>query len=201
MEQHEVYLVLTRSHTLLSRLIHQVTQKPYTHAGICLDGHLTGFYTFGRRYTYSIWPAGLTEESLLKGVFQLQSQSPCAIYRLRIDHEQYLRLKRLIQTMYAHRNAYKYHFLGIVKCQLGIIHKRPYYYFCSQFVAEVLENAQITHLPKDPSLMQPCDLTMLEGLECVYEGTVADLCRRLDPQWHPSSFFLHSYHYLKSLIR
>lgn len=201
MQQHEVYLVFTRSHTVLSRLIHQITRKPYTHAGICLDGHLTEFYTFGRRYLYSVWPAGLTEESLLKGIFQIQYKSPCAIYRLSIDHARYLCLKEQILTMFAQKRSYKYHLIGIIKCQLGIVHKRPYYYFCSQFVAEVLQNAKIIHLPKDPSLMKPCDLIMLDGLECIYEGTVADLCRRLDPQWQPSNYFLHSYHYLKSLIR
>ena len=201
MQQHEVYLVLTRSHTVLSRLIHQITQKPYTHAGICLDDDLSQFYTFGRRYLYSVWPAGLTEESLLRGIFQIQYTSPCAIYRLTIDHASFLRLKDQILIMYAQKQLYKYHLLGIIKCQLGIAHKRPYYYFCSQFVAEMLQNAKIVHLPKDPSLMKPYDLATLDGLECVYEGTVADLCHRIDPHWRPSSYFLHSYHYIKKLIR
>ena len=47
MEQHEVYLVLTRSHTLLSRLIHQVTQK-----ALYSCRHLPGWSSDGILY---IW--------------------------------------------------------------------------------------------------------------------------------------------------
>ena len=43
-----VYILLTRSGTWFSRLIHLATDDCYTHASIGLDGPAGPFYSFGR---------------------------------------------------------------------------------------------------------------------------------------------------------
>ena len=51
-QDHSIYILLTRSGTWFSRLIHLVTSDCYTHASIGLDGPSGPFYSFARRYEH-----------------------------------------------------------------------------------------------------------------------------------------------------
>ena len=125
-----------------------------------------------------MWPAGLTKETLYEGVFRRQKNIPCAIYRLDLTQQQFDTLKKSISLMYEHHLSYHYHLIGTIKCKFGIIHKRPHYYFCSQFVAEVLKNANIETIDKDPSITRPTDLTKIPNATLVFTGTVEDFCKK-----------------------
>ena len=46
--------------------------------------------------------------------------------------------------------------------------------FCSEFVASVLKECNIVNF-ENPSLVQPVDLTKIEGIECVHKGTYVNL--------------------------
>ena len=52
MSKEHLYVVLTRTNTIISRLIHLFTQDEYTHAALALDRELTEMYSFARQYTY-----------------------------------------------------------------------------------------------------------------------------------------------------
>ena len=49
MSERTIYILLTRSGTCFSRLIHFATQDRYTHASIGLDGPGGPFYSFARK--------------------------------------------------------------------------------------------------------------------------------------------------------
>ena len=74
-------------------------------------------------------------------------------------------------------NADRYHFnvIGLVLCQFNIPYHRKHYYFCSQFVSEVLHRSQAMTLPKDTSLMKPSDYTRLPELLCRFRGYLNEL--------------------------
>lgn len=52
MEERAIHILLTRSGTWFSRLIHLATQDDYTHASIGLDGPAGPFYSFARKYEH-----------------------------------------------------------------------------------------------------------------------------------------------------
>ena len=79
MGDHTVYILLTRSGTWFSRLIHLATRDDYTHASIGLDGPQGPFYSFGRKYEYFALPAGLVEEQVTPGA----ERCPAACTRCR----------------------------------------------------------------------------------------------------------------------
>ena len=81
-ETRSVYILLTRSNTYFSRLIHKVTAEDYTHVSICLDEDLQHFYSFGRKSDIFMFPAGFVREDLRSGIFRRFSQMPCALYEL-----------------------------------------------------------------------------------------------------------------------
>ena len=59
MAERTIYILLTRSGTWFSRLIHFATRDDYTHASIGLDGPNGPFYSFARKYARFALPAGL----------------------------------------------------------------------------------------------------------------------------------------------
>ena len=53
MENRCLYIVLTRTNTVISKLIHVINNDEYTHAAIALDKELDHMYSFGRKYTFN----------------------------------------------------------------------------------------------------------------------------------------------------
>ena len=166
MEERTVYILLTRSGTWFSRLIHLATQDRYTHASIGLDGPTGPFYSFGRKYEHFALPAGLVEEQ----VTLRRRTVPCCLYELKVSQETYFRLRRQLNCMYARREEYSYNLLGTLACYFTRPLRRRHHYFCSQFVAGLLEDCGALELPKPPALLRPADFCQVAGLRAVHQG-------------------------------
>ena len=166
MDEYTIYILLTRSGTWFSRLIHFATRDDYTHASIGLDGPSGPFYSFARKYRYLALPAGLVEEQITV----CRRAVPCCLYALKVNEESYRRLRRQLRRMYARREAYRYSVLGAVACWLDISLQRRDRYFCSQFVAELLESCGAVELPKPPTLLRPAELCQIKDLRPVHQG-------------------------------
>ena len=98
-----VYILLTRSGTWFSRLIHLATDDCYTHASIGLDGPNGPFYSFARKYARFALPAGLVMEEIRLEVQTKRQQIPCCLYALSVPLPVYERLRRQIDRMYAQK--------------------------------------------------------------------------------------------------
>ena len=173
-----IYILLTRSGTLLSKLVYSVTGANYTHASLAFDEDLSCLYSSTRKNGYTMFPAGPSREYLDRGVFRLRPEVPCALYALEVSEEAYIRARRRADHMMAHGKLYRFNVLGLVLCALHIRWQRRRHYFCSQFVSDVLEKSGALELPKDSTLMHPNDYTLLPQLKCLYKGRLADLPQR-----------------------
>ena len=100
---------------------------------------------------------------------------PCCLYELQVDGDTYRRLRRRLLAMYARRGQYGYNLLGAVSCWLELPLRRRDRYFCSQFVADLLQGSGAAVFPKPPALLRPMDLCQLEGLRPVHRGDVHTL--------------------------
>lgn len=166
MEERTVYILLTRSGTWFSQLIHLATQDSYTHASIGLDGPTGPFYSFARKYEHFALPAGLVEEQ----VTAHRRMVPCCLYELKVSEDTYFRLRRRLGAMYARREDYGYNLLGTLACYFNLSLRRRHHYFCSQFVADLLEESGALDLPKPPTLLRPADFCHIKGLRAVHQG-------------------------------
>lgn len=175
MEERSIYILLTRSGTWFSRLIHFATRDRYTHASIGLDGPRGPFYSFARKYRYLALPAGLVEER----VTVHRRTVPCCLYELKVSGETYLMLRQKLRTMYARREEYHYSVLGAFACYFNLSFQRRHHYFCSQFVAGLLEDCGAVELPKPPTLLRPADLCQLEDLQPVHQGPLEGILTRI----------------------
>lgn len=174
MAERTVYILLTRSGTWFSRLIHLATQDRYTHASIGLDGPAGPFYSFGRKYEHLVLPAGLVEEQ----VTPRRRAVPCCLYELRVSEDTYLRLRRRLDAMYARREEYGYNLLGAFACYFDLPLQRRRHYFCSQFVAALLEDCGALELPKPPTLLRPADFCRVAELRPVHQGPLEGILAR-----------------------
>lgn len=166
MEERTIHILLTRSGTWFSRLIHLATQDDYTHASIGLDGPAGPFYSFARKYEHFALPAGLVEEQ----VTSRRRAVPCCLYELKVSQDTYIALRRRLQAMYAQREEYHYSVLGAFACYFNLSLQRRHHFFCSQFVAGLLADCGAVELPKPPTLLRPADFCSLKGLRPVHRG-------------------------------
>lgn len=58
-----IYILLTRSGTLLSKLVYSVTGANYTHASLAFDEDLSCLYSSTRKNGYTMFPAGPSRET------------------------------------------------------------------------------------------------------------------------------------------
>lgn len=148
--KYTVSVLLTKQEDLLSKIIYYITGRGYTHASIGIDDTDETFYSFNIK--------GFRREQPKKHK-DLITKSLC--FKLNVSQEEYQKVVDLIYEFQEKRDAWKYSTLGVILCLLRIPHKRKWHYFCSQFVAEILEKANITELCKHTSLCLPNNLEML----------------------------------------
>ncbi len=103
-----IYILLTRTSTLFSRLISQVTGGEYTHVSLSMDADLTTLYSFARRSLYFPLNAGFVEESLHTGVFGRYRNTPCVIYQLQVSEHTYRSIERYIQFFQNNKGDFYY---------------------------------------------------------------------------------------------
>ena len=167
-----IYILLTRSGTMLSGAISFFTGDSYTHVSLAFDPELRSLCSFARRNHAFPLPAGLVQESLDGGYFCRHSEMPCALYALPVSRGAYRRARQKVEKMLENQLDYHYSIKGLALCRLGIEEEREGHYFCSQFVGEVLEDSGACALPKPPSLMRPQDYASLPQGQCLYEGSL-----------------------------
>lgn len=174
-----LYVLLSRSDTWFSHLIYRMTPGEFTHAALALDRDLRDLYSFGRHNPYLALPAGFVTENVHAGIYGRCGESICRVYRIPVTERGYRRIVRLMDYMKRHADNYHYNLFGTVLCVLHISHSRRAKFFCSEFVAEMLERSGAVRLPKTASLMRPGDLVALPELELIYEGPL----RESDRAW------------------
>lgn len=176
----KIYILLTNSNTIISRIIRILTADRYTHVSLSFEESLRPLYSFSRKYIYRPLPAGLRMEQLDKGFFKRFDTIPCALYSLEVEDEVYISAHDQVMSMVRNAGFYRFNIIGLILCRMNIPFKRKRHFFCSQFVSEILKNSNALKLPKNPSLMRPADYQKLPELEHLFTGNLRSLARALE---------------------
>ena len=88
----QLYIVLSQTGTLLSRLIRYITGAEYNHASISMSEDLEKMYSFGRIHPYNPFWRGFVVESPHTGTFKRFSDTKAKILVVDIDEERYIEL-------------------------------------------------------------------------------------------------------------
>lgn len=182
MGRKKVYLLLTDTGTIFTRMIKLYTKKPYNHASIAFDGNFREVYSFGRKKPRNPFFGGFVNEDVRQGLFK---NARCAIYSFEVTEEQVSNMKYFINKIKTDKHLYRYNLLGLMTFILNKPYEREHAFFCSEFVAYVLNEGQIIEFQKPLSLISPYDLQSIETIELEYEGHLADLFKHETPKMYP----------------
>lgn len=175
-EENKIYIMLTRTGTLVSNLIHMYTKAPYSHVSLSFDINLNEVYSFGRYNPYNPVHAGFIEEEIDEfGIYGRFPNTDCAIYSLDLDYEEYIKLRANILNFKLDAEKYRYNLIGLMGVMVNVPINREYNYFCSQFVSKVLVDSDVDLFNKNIGLVSPEDFRQCRRLKLIYEGKLKDI--------------------------
>lgn len=165
-----VYLVLSQTGTMLSRIIKVFKRSRLNHSSISFVEDLSVMYSFGRLDPSNPFIGGFVRESPDYGTMRQFRRTWAEVFSFEVEEEIYNRLRAMAEKMYENRKSYKYNYKGLFLATFNISSHTPYRYYCSEFVAMMLREGNI--IPKDAltGVAQPMDMYALPGSTPVYAG-------------------------------
>jgi hypothetical protein len=147
----KVFIVLTRSHTILSGLIHRVTRAEYTHAALALDENLEYMFSFGRRRVSNPFIGCFKRESLNDEIYGECEELPGVIAEIPVTHAQYAEICNIVESFLLNHHNYSYNTFGLIRNLMRVPAEDDTRFFCSEFVYYVLKESGV------------CDFGMIRG--------------------------------------
>ena len=173
MAKRNIYLLLTRFPDNGTKVISALTGCQYPHASIGLEEDLNTFY--------SIVTRGFIEENIMRYVKPDREPFPCQLYELEVSEKVYSRIKEILQYYVANKGIIRYAKLGLVMSLLRIPHEPfAYCYFCSEFVANVLQCSGAAELKKKSTCCFSDDLKQLPGMKLHFQGNLKTMIRHFE---------------------
>ena len=167
-----IYLILTYSGTILSRIIKIYTRDEFAHVSISLDEELNQMYSFGRLNPYNPFIGGFVHEGINIGTFKRFRKSQTAVYSIMISDEQYKKIKETIKLIRECPIAYKFNIIVLFGAGFNIrIHMRHSFY-CAEFVKYLLEKARVKN--NLPEIIKPEDFKRLDNIRLEYKGSLCE---------------------------
>ncbi len=164
----KIYIVLTHTGTMLSKIIRFYTKNEFSHVSISLDSELKQMYSFGRLKPTNAFIGGFVHEYINSGTFKRFKNTVTKVYELNIEDEQYEKIKNMIMDIERHKDNYKFNVLGLFLVALKIKFKTKNSFYCAEFVKYVLqENGVEKNLPR---IIRPEDFKSIKNKELVYSG-------------------------------
>ncbi len=145
-----IEVLLSRDGSAFSWLTYFTDGGGLTHASIALDEDAEFYYSFNFK--------GLKKEyktSLRKRPRQMK------VYKIAVTEEQYQKLKSMLEEMEADREKYSYSSLGVAFRLFrlpDVVVEDEAKYFCSEFVAKLLDESGSLDLPDNYNRISPNDL-------------------------------------------
>lgn len=175
----KIYIVLTDTGTLLSKAIGMYTRKDLNHASIAFDEQLNEMYSFGRKQRHNPFVGGFVRENVLEGIFQ---DADCAVFSCPVSDEEYNKMRQKIRFIEKHKDRYKYNFIGLFGVAFNVKIQREHAFFCSQFVATIVNEGGVPMFTIKPSLVQPHHFANVPCLTHVYEGQLQSYINKVRGQ-------------------
>lgn len=163
----EIYIILTDTGTLLSKMIGVYTKYPLNHTSVSFEKNLQTVYSFGRKKPHNPFIGGFVKENLQDAFFK---GAYCEIYSCSITPIQYELMQSYINQIEEEQKKYKYNLLGLLGIPLNKNIKRKNALFCSQFVAATFNYGGISIVNKPANFTMPRDFAETTNLNLLYAG-------------------------------
>lgn len=169
----KIYIVLTYTGTVLSRIIKNYTKDEFSHVSISLDSELKQMYSFGRLKPYNPFVGGFVHEGIYHGTFKRFKNTVAEVYSLEVTQQQYEKICKMIDFIKKSEQPYKFNIIGLLavgfKKRVHIRHS----FYCAEFIKYVLEHAKI-NTKILPEMVKPEDFKKLDNLKLEYKGKLRE---------------------------
>ena len=170
----QIYIVISQTGTLLSRVLKLTTKAEYNHVSISLSHDLNTMYSFGRLNAYNPFIGGFVRESPYYGTFKRFRNTEVIVLSITISDEQYKALKSKLNTMFLNKEQYHYNYLGLFLAGAHICYHQKDHYYCSEFVKEILTGHSVHGAEKLNSIIKPIDFLELPNTTKIYCGKLTN---------------------------
>ncbi|MBQ8741700.1 MAG: hypothetical protein IJY79_09165 [Clostridia bacterium] len=151
----QLYIVISQTGTILSRILKLFTGAEYNHASVSLSSDLQQMYSFGRLHPYNPFWGGFVKESPNTGTFKRFYKTKAVVLAVDIDEEKYIELCEFLRKMHLQRRNYSYNYLGVCLAAFRITYRRRNCYYCSEFVRDMLLKGEVNGAEMLKSIVQP----------------------------------------------
>lgn len=167
-----IYIVMTQTGTLLSKIIKGYTGCEYAHVSISLDKNLDEMYSFGRLNPYNPFWGGFIHERVNSGTFKRFKNTIAGIVELEVTDEQYNNLRNIIKKMEERSNPYRFNVLGLILVGFNIKYEMEDHFYCAEFLKYLFEECNIEN--NLPRLVAPDDFKNIKGIKYIYKGKLSE---------------------------
>ena len=173
-----IYVVISQTGTILSRILKVITGAKYNHASLSLVPDLETMYSFGRLHPYNPVHGGFVEESPHKGTFKRFRNTKVTVLSIAVTDEQYRALKEKLESMLENKDRYHYNYVGLFLAGVKIPYHQRRCYYCSEFVKEMLVRHGIRGADQLASIVEPMHFLQLPDANYVYCGKLRDFSEK-----------------------
>ena len=106
-----LYIIISQTGTIFSRILRIVTKKEYNHASISLADDLSIMYSFGRLKAYNPFVGGFVAESADFGTFKRFYNTKVIVLSLDINEEKHRKMTEELELMYDNKYIYGYNYM------------------------------------------------------------------------------------------
>lgn len=170
----KIYIMLSYTGTILSRIVKVVTLREYSHVSVALDLEFDSLYSFGRLQPRNPFSGGFVKEEIESGTYKVFKNTRCKIYSLEVTMLQFQELKYFIDHFISAPDLYRFNIVGLIGTMVNRPFNREHHYFCSQFVGKALLDSHIYDFRKDVGLIKPIEFSDIPDLVEIYEGKLND---------------------------
>ena len=165
-----IYLVLSQTGTLFSRVLKFFTRAEYNHVSLSLDPELDKMYSFGRLSPTNPFVGGFVEEGKNIGTFKRFLNTKALVLELEVSRDKYEALKYFIHYFIANRVQFRYNYIGILLACFKKNYAPSNRYYCSQFVRTCLSLFKVSNSNMLPMIIKPIDFLKLNYKKVIYKG-------------------------------
>lgn len=175
-EYKKLYIVISQTGTVLSKILRFITGADYNHASLSLRDDLSLMYSFGRINPYNPFVGGFVTESSEFGTFKRFKNTKIIVISFDVTCQQYQDMLNQLEEMYKFKNRYAYNYLGLYLAAIKIHRKKKNCYYCSEFVKDFLQMFEIKGASELEGIVHPMDFLNMPDFKDVYRGRLRDYC-------------------------
>lgn len=174
MEEKSLYIVLSQTGTIFSRVLKFFTRAEYNHASIALTPTLEKMYSYGRLNPYNPFIGGFVEEGKDIGTFKRFNKTIVKVMEIKVTVQEYEGIKNYIEYMEKNKIKFHYNYSGIFLAMFKKHHAPKNKFYCSQFVKECLTSQNIQNSATLPKIIKPIDFLKLTNKRIIYTGLLTN---------------------------